>query len=113
VGAQRNCGCVSTLWTHEVESSHPTRPMPGFRHHGSVPRAKLAELEVRVELYGTGIRVCDGNRILSPDDFISQLRFDARFADEFSPEPTRISRRDSAKLRDNFDQICNGTVVVE
>jgi hypothetical protein len=83
------------------------------RHTISPSSGVRAEIEARVEMCGAGIRVCDGNRILPLDDFISQLRHNARFAADFPAPLPRVSRRDIAKLRDNFDQICDGTVVVE
>jgi hypothetical protein len=83
------------------------------KHNISPSGGVRAEIEARVEMCGAAIRVCDGNRILSLDDYISQLRHDARFEADFPAPLPRVSRSDITKLRDNFNQICDGTVIVE
>jgi hypothetical protein len=83
------------------------------RHNVCADGRVRSEIESRVQLNGTSLSVCDGDRIMRLDDFIFQLRNDVRFADEFPTPPSRISRHDNKRLRDNFKQICDGTVVVE
>jgi hypothetical protein len=83
------------------------------RHNVATSGRVKAEIERCVQLNGTSISICDGNRVMRLDDFIDQLRHNPEFSDEFPPEPLRISRNDVAKLRQHFDEIRQGKMTVE
>ena len=76
-----------------------------------------AEVQARVDwdcVSATSVSICDdNNRVMTVDAFLNELRNDPRFKADFPEPPQRVSRRDIAKLHDHFDEICDGTVVVE
>jgi hypothetical protein len=60
------------------------------------------------------VRVSNDDGVhLTIDDFLTERKCDPRYAALFPPDPPRISRADAAKLRDNFERIARGEVVVE
>jgi hypothetical protein len=87
------------------------------KHYVATNGRIRAEIEGRIQwdaVSVSSVSVCDDrNRVLPVDAYLDELRDDPRFAAEFPPQPARVSRSDTAKLRDNFNQICDGTVVVE
>jgi hypothetical protein len=78
----------------------------GYDHPIRVVLEKDAEV---VGLRDAAVRV----RGQLPDDRIEELRRDPRFAGSFPVDPPKVARGDTAKLRANFEQIANGTTVVE
>ena len=86
--------------------------------HGIAASSRIrGEIEARVDWNTVGVSsfsICDDdNRVMTVDAYLNELRKDARYEADFPEQAQRVSRRDVAKLRDNFDQICDGTVVVE
>jgi hypothetical protein len=81
------------------------------RHHVAPTSRIKAEVEARVDWNSVGVSsfsVCaDDNRILPLDAYIDELRRDPRFS-----EPQRVSRKDADKLRECFNEICEGKVIV-
>jgi hypothetical protein len=74
------------------------------------------ELESHAEIVGERdavVRVRDGDRLVTLDERISQLRRDPRFSSMFPPEAPRVPKADQGKLRANFQQIAKGEIVVE
>ena len=85
--------------------------------HGISPNSRIrAEIEAHVDWNCVGERsvsICtDDNRILPLDAFVDELRHDSRYSHQFLPEPERVSRKDADKLRECFNEICKGSVVV-
>ena len=76
-----------------------------------------AEVQARVDwdsVSVSSVSVCDDdNRVMTVDAYLNELRNDARYKADFPEQAQRVSRRDITKLRDHFDRICDGTVVVE
>jgi hypothetical protein len=57
--------------------------------------------------------VCaDDNRVLPLDAYLDELRRDSRYSQDFPPEPRQVSRKDIDKLREHFNEIREGSVVV-
>jgi hypothetical protein len=87
------------------------------KNHVSTSSRIRAEIEARVDwdsVSVSSVSVCDdSNRVMTVDAYLNELRNDARYKADFPEQAQRVSRRDIAKLRDHFDQICDGTVVVE
>jgi hypothetical protein len=87
------------------------------RNHVSTSSRIRTEIEGRVDwdsVSATSVSICDdNNRVMTVDAFLNELRNDPRFKADFPEQPQRVSRCDITKLRDHFEQICDGTVVVE
>ena len=53
------------------------------------------------------------SQTLMLDDRINELRHDPTYAHSFPADPPKVAKTDMAKLKENFDAIAGGTVVVE
>jgi hypothetical protein len=88
-----------------------------FRHGLSHDSRVRDDLEARAEVCGAreaAVRVCDeSGRSISLDDRLGQLRHDPKYSDCFPAELPRVSRQDEKQLRDNFERIARGDVLVE
>jgi hypothetical protein len=86
------------------------------KHHVATNSRIRAEIEAHVDwstIGLTSVSVCvNDNRILPLDVYLDELRRDPRYSQDFPPEPRRVSRGDPDKLREHFDEIRTGSVVV-
>jgi hypothetical protein len=85
--------------------------------HQVAPTSRIrTEIEARIDwstvsASSASIRA-DAGRILPLDAYVDELRHDPRYSQDFPPEPQQISRGDTDKLREHFDEIRAGTTIV-
>ena len=86
------------------------------RNHVSTSSRIRSEIESHLDwntVSVSSVSVCaNDNRILPLDAYVDELRRDPRYSQDFPPEPERVSRGDTDKLRECFNEICGGKVIV-
>lgn len=86
------------------------------RHHVSTSSRIKAEIEAHVDwntVSVSSVSICaNDNRVLPLGAYVDELRRDPRYSQDFPPEPERVSRGDTDKLRECFNEIREGSVVV-
>lgn len=88
-----------------------------LRRHGLPWDSRVrSELEAGAEIGGGRDAIVnvrdESNCVMTLDHRIQQLKHDPNYCDCFPAEPPTISRNDEKKLRDNFEKIARGEIIV-
>ncbi|SRR6266536_2754031 len=88
-----------------------------YRHRLPCVSPLRNELEANAQLGGGREAIVyvrdESNCVMTLDQRIQQLKHDPNYSDCFPAEPSRVSRKDERKLRENFSKIASGEIVVE
>jgi hypothetical protein len=86
------------------------------RHHVAANSRIRAEVQARVDwdsVSVSSVSVCDeNNRVMTLDAYLAELRLNPEYSSDFPPAPRQVSRGDIDKLREHFNDIRAGSVVV-